>query len=299
MAPQTVSLDISKLQTSIPILDNDITHIEEVYFAAGSYGEVYRAILKSPNGELHEVAVKDFRSVYVISEEIQKHINRIDRELRVWADLEHRNVLKLMGILANGRGKVSPGALVSMYRPHRDAKTFIDEHPDSDRMCIIKGVAEALRYLHSKDVVHGDLKARNVLIHVEETEIIPEVADFGRSRVLERKGDTTLLRTSCRFTAPEVLLHENDNTTAFSKAGDIYSFGMFMLEILTGKTPFYCISSDPRIVVNVCGGIRPSRNKYPSDHITDHRWEIMEKCWNVNPDDRGTMQDIMSLLNVA
>ncbi|KAF8995553.1 kinase-like domain-containing protein [Cyathus striatus] len=302
MAHPNVSLDLSK--SHIPILDDDISGMEDTYFGSGGFGEVFQANWRSHAGESIKVAIKVFRGLQTLENttaDVKERytrvgdICRINRELRVWAALDHPNILKLIGIYT--QGKAAPGALVTMYRPDRDAATYVTENPDCDRMCIITGVANALHYLHSENVVHGDVKTKNVIIHKEDgDQIVPELADFGRSRVLERSGDTTGMISSCRYTAPEILTQ--DDTRSFSKAGDIYSFGMFMLEILTGKIPFYCISNNAKVIIDISTKARkPSRDKYPCNYITDHLWEIMELCWKRNPGDRGTMEEIVMLLN--
>jgi len=102
-------------------------------------------------------------------------------------------------------------------------------------------VARGLNYLHSVDIIHGDLKCANVLVNGEG---IAQLADFGLSTV----GDATIATVSSisnsagnpRWLAPELMFPDKFNGSGRStRESDVYAFGMTALELFTGKAPFF------------------------------------------------------------
>ncbi|KAI8471136.1 MAG: kinase-like domain-containing protein [Monoraphidium minutum] len=106
---------------------------------------------------------------------------------------------------------------------------------------LARGVASAMAYLHSENVLHGDLNGNNILLvspqpgEGDPSELVPKVADFGLSRLLPIDSDQIMTRTHGTIThmAPEVITE-----SLHSKAADVYSFGVVMWELLTMSKPY-------------------------------------------------------------
>ncbi|KAF9233560.1 kinase-like protein, partial [Melanogaster broomeanus] len=212
---------------------------------------------------------------------------RLRREIRVWLNLDHNNILPLFGTTM-GFGQfpamVSPwlesGALTSYLERRNDELTM--EH----RLALLSDVAAGLQHLHSRSVVHGDLSGSNVLVRGNGRAYI---TDFGLSTLLtELEGST--FATSCqargtlRWTAPELLdlqmSEENPPQVVPTPQSDVYSFGRIMLQVLTGKVPYYYYAREAQVVHALSKGDTPKRPQAGQVLVTDHRWAFMQRCWS-------------------
>jgi len=176
--------------------------------------------------------------------------------------------------------------------PNGTAAQFLNRYPSHDRLRLVLGIARGLSFLHNNKpvVVHGDLKAANVLIGEDGQ---PCIADFGVSRLLE---DSTLWKTSrveaegsTRWMSPELLSGQNPRPTTES---DIYAFGMTAFEIITGNIPFAkAYPLIQQVLINVVmHGARPARSD--EEKISDALWDLLQICWNTDPMERGTASPI-------
>ncbi|KAJ8580000.1 kinase-like protein, partial [Rhizopogon salebrosus TDB-379] len=206
---------------------------------------------------------------------------RILRELKVWLRLRHLTIVPLLGI-----AYVEPPfpALVSQWMSSGTLPTYLRTQVDittSTRFLLVS-VADGLNYLHSENVVHGDLHPENVLIDRSGN---PCLTDFGLSTVagdveLQLTTLTTERSLDSRWRAPEVIGIEG-NAERPSFKSDIYSFGGVMFFIVTGDIPWKQKRS-PQIIVELCKKGTPAR---PND-ILDKHWDLIQKCWSWNPGNR-------------
>ncbi|KAG2147392.1 kinase-like protein, partial [Suillus bovinus] len=207
---------------------------------------------------------------------------RLRRELIIWRKLVHDNILPLYGV-ALGFGPFA--AMVCPWAKNGSLTTYLESHQDlviSDRFKLLSDIASGLRYLHANQIVHGDLTGSNVLIMENGTACL---SDFGLSGVIsEFVGSSTFSSTisgNIRWGAPELFdLPENqdDSFNLPSKEADIYSFGSVMLQVLSGKVPYYYIKQQTQIVVMVVGGKKPRRPEEPK--IAEEHWSMIERCWS-------------------
>ncbi|KAL0764008.1 hypothetical protein Bca101_080159 [Brassica carinata] len=192
----------------------------------GGFGAVYKGVLS--DGQ--EIAVKR------LSQNVQQGEIEFKNEFLLVAKLQHRNLVKLLGYSIDGTERL----LVYEYLPHTSLDKFIfdpihgNELDWETRYRIIGGVARGLLYLHQDSrlrIIHRDLKASNILLDEEMT---PKIADFGLARLFDI--DHTTQRYTNRvvgtfgYMAPEYVMHGQ-----FSFKTDVYSFGVLVLEIISGK----------------------------------------------------------------
>jgi len=169
---------------------------------------------------------------------------------------------------------------------------YLEKHEkkDVDRRALVVGVAHGLEYLHSKGVIHGDIKGSNVLISDDGS---PRLCDFGQSKLVEISGFTaTKLAGSARYQAPE-LLPPDESTPKLTLETDIYGFSMTSLEILSGKKPFFHLSQDSSVIFQIQMGNRPKRSVYSDGTFTDPMWELLVKCWNQDPAQRPNITSVV------
>jgi len=231
--------------------------------ASGSFGIVYRCTIETSEGTT-EVAVKVFK--VDLGRATEKNEKAMHRELLVWFRLKHRTVVPLLGTAFIE----SPfPALVSKWMPSGTLDVYLEEATiltASAKVGLAKGVADGLQYLHSENVVHGDLHPANVLIDCSGN---PCLTDFGLATVV---GDaelqlsiTTMSRNlDPRWRAPEVIGIPDLDPERPTFMSDIYSFGGIMFFVISGKRPWEK-KQPPYIYVELSKKANPAR----PDNILD------------------------------
>ncbi|EOY28547.1 Cysteine-rich RLK 29, putative isoform 1 [Theobroma cacao] len=191
----------------------------------GGFGAVYKGLLQ--NGQ--EVAVKR------LSTDSGQGEVEFKNEVLLVAKLHHRNLVRLLGFCLEGRERL----LIYEFVPNTSLDHFIFDQVKraqldwERRYKIIKGIARGLLYLHEDSqlrIIHRDLKASNVLLDAVMT---PKIADFGIAKLFlrdETQGNTSRIMGTYGYMAPEYAMYGH-----FSVKSDIFSFGVIILEIISGQ----------------------------------------------------------------
>jgi len=286
-------------------LTGQVSKTEDHYFAYGGFSEIFKGRWTDPStsGDVR-VAIKILRGVHTDPVILAHTIRRLNRETRVWHALSHPNVMPFFGLCYN----IGPSpAMISPLYDNGDAIRYLAENSQEDPLDIIIGVANGLYYLHSKEVIHGDLKGHNVLINDKG---IPQLSDFGRSKFIDHRGFTTTLAGSARYMAPELIAAESDvnfDDNAYdslenqvppklTKETDVFAFSMVALEILTGKLPFFYLRQDTTVIAHVQDGKRPDRLRCLPTTFTDPTWSLLVDCWDADPTRRPDMETVLGRL---
>ncbi|KAG6517293.1 putative receptor-like protein kinase At4g00960 [Zingiber officinale] len=191
----------------------------------GGFGPVYKGVLE--NGQ--EIAVKK------LSLTSRQGVSEFTNEVKLLLKVQHRNLVSLLGCCIDSDQKM----LVYPYFPNRSLDHFLfDMHRPASldwprRFEIIVGVGKGLLYLHEESpvkIIHRDIKASNILL---DDQLNPKIADFGMARLFQ--GDDTHINTfkiagTYGYMAPEYAMNGYLSTKA-----DVFSFGVLMLEILSGR----------------------------------------------------------------
>ncbi|KAM3754460.1 hypothetical protein ACB098_03G166800 [Castanea mollissima] len=214
---------------SIRVATNNFS--DENKLGQGGYGPVYKG--KLPSGQ--EIAVKRLSSVS------GQGLQEFKNEVVLIAKLQHRNLVRLYGYCIKGNEKI----LIYEYMANKSLDFFIFDQKQSIlldwemRFNIILGIARGLLYLHQDSrlrIIHRDLKTSNVLL---DHEMNPKISDFGLARIVgdkQTEANTTKVAGTYGYMSPEYALDG-----IFSIKSDIFSFGVVLLEIISGKknTGFY------------------------------------------------------------
>ncbi|KAF8194861.1 kinase-like domain-containing protein, partial [Mycena galopus ATCC 62051] len=208
------------------------------------------------------------------------------REALIWKNLNHEYVLPFLGVDSD----TFPGFLC-MVSPWMSKGALVknDGGPPEDSIpVLIYEIAVGLQYLHSQNIVHGDLRGANILLDDRGHALL---ADFGLAVVTDSPLASTNRGGSLRWMAPELLHPESYGFKEFQRtfASDIYSFACVCLELYTGKPPFSEIPSDGAVLLYVIGGGLPA---YPS---VMPFWcqSLASKCWSHFPSSRPGMATII------
>ncbi|KXN83012.1 RGS domain-containing serine/threonine-protein kinase A [Leucoagaricus sp. SymC.cos] len=211
----------------------------------------------------------------------------LNREAVVWHKLKHENILPFLG-LANDLGRFeSCPAMISPYCERGTISDYLRSiQPTPEiRVRLIAGVAAGLEYLHSKDIVHGDIKPNNILIGNMGQ---PLLCDFGRSKILALHGFTTKPAGTIRYQAPESF-----NLETSDKRMDVCGFGLTSFEILSSKRPYDEIGNDNILLRQIILFALQPTLPSPLPPQTEPFWTVLEHCWCPTPENRPDMPTVM------
>ncbi|KAK7040569.1 kinase-like domain-containing protein [Favolaschia claudopus] len=167
---------------------------------------------------------------------------------------------------------------------------------DVDRLLL--DIAQGLEYLHSVDVIHGDLRGSNILISDEGNACL---SDFGLATMIPDTDSTTsmLLSSSShagsvRWFAPELIQPASFGLQRFVRtfASDVYAYALVCIELYTGEPPFFQLK-DPAVLLGVIDGMRPERP--PSMSIP--LFELVTSAWAADFRIRPNTWDIVCALH--
>eukprot|EP00253_Pinus_taeda_P024153 PITA_24153 len=190
----------------------------------GGFGPVYKGITRDGK----DIAVKK------LSVKSGQGKREFMNEVKLVANVQHRNLVKLLGCCAEGLERL----LVYEYLPNKSLDTFLFDpekkrHLDwQKRYNIIMGIARGLLYLHEDSqlrIIHRDIKANNILL---DEKLNPKIADFGVARLFpeDESHIQTRVAGTYGYMAPEYAMQGQ-----LSVKADVYSFGVLALEIVSGR----------------------------------------------------------------
>ncbi|CAL5183611.1 unnamed protein product [Lathyrus oleraceus] len=257
----------------------------------GGFGSVYQGMLSS--GKMVAIKVLDLNS--------EATSRSFDAECNAMRNLRHRNLVQVITSCSNVDFKslvmefMSNGSLEKLLYSDNSRLDFLQ------RLNIMIDVASALEYLHhgsSIPVVHCDLKPSNVLL---DEDMVAHVSDFGISKLLEEGHSKTHTETlaTLGYVAPEY-----GSKGVISVKGDVYSYGIMLMEIFTGNKPTNEMFSDKLTLKNWISESMLSSIMEVVDYnlVSQHEKEMYEilalalRCCEDSPEERIDIKDVSSSL---
>ncbi|KNA16129.1 hypothetical protein SOVF_091960 [Spinacia oleracea] len=269
------------------IKNADLEELREL--GSGTYGTVYHGKWRGS-----DVAIKRIKkSCFSGRSSEQERLTRdFWREAQILSKLHHPNVVAFYGVVPDGAGGTL--ATVAEFMVNGSLRNVLvkkDRSLDRRRKLIIAmDAAFGMEYLHSKNIVHFDLKCDNLLVNMRDPQRpICKVGDFGLSRIKRNTLVSGGVRGTLPWMAPELL---NGSSTRVSEKVDVFSFGIAMWEILTGEEPYANMHCGA-----IIGGILKNTLRPPVPDRCDPEWRIlMEQCWSIEPEARPSFTEVTNRL---
>ncbi len=220
---------------------------------SGGMGEVYRAV-RADEEFSQQVAIKLVRSgqdpdsVYV----------RFKNERQILASLDHPNIAKLLDGGTTEEGV--PYVVMELVEGQR-IDVYANSHKLSiaDRLKLFAQVCSAVQYAHQRLIVHRDIKPGNILV---TSGGVPKLLDFGIAKILDEsvlagKVENTL--TIMKVLTPGYASPEQVRGEPVTTASDVYSLGVVLYELLTGRSPYRIAGSTPDQIARAVCDTEPER----------------------------------------
>jgi len=243
----------------------------------GYFGEVKKGYWRGIPVACKFVYEKSFRQ--------KSDIELFEQEVNILSSLRHPNVILYMGVCIDTKDKIivmefmEKGSLHELLRKESLTLDKINK--------IAREIALGMTYLHGEDILHRDLTSKNILLskHMEA-----KVADFGLSKMkIFESQSTSYTMGSVAWMAPEVVA----NASNFTKASDVYSFGILLWELFSGEDP--C----PRDVapVNLANKVLHEGYRPPMPKDVPPQWQyLINTCWAKDEACRPTFETVLQIL---
>ncbi|GBC01689.1 hypothetical protein RclHR1_00430006 [Rhizophagus clarus] len=306
---------------------NQFNNIEEI--GKGGFSTVYSAIWK--NGLLYNEVYygksywKRKPNIKVALKCLHNSQNFLDEfinEVKAYSNQRIGNILKIYGISQNPKTK--DYIMVLEYAEGGSFNTYLNENYKNfdwfKGLRILIEIIKGLNKIHHKKMVHQDFHIGNILFtkiekfyddddgaYFEDTDDSTDeddnanndndindyyracISDMGLCKKID-DNDETKIYGVMPYVAPEVLKGK-----PYTQAADIYSFGMIMYVVATGKQPFANCAHDETLAINICNGIRPEIN----DQIVPKCYiDLMKRCWDSNPENRPIIIEVKEIIKL-
>ncbi|KAJ0053978.1 hypothetical protein Pint_01589 [Pistacia integerrima] len=282
---------IAEMEASIyglQIIRNvDLEELREL--GSGTYGTVYHGKWRGTDVAIKRIKKNCFAGR---SSEQERLTKDFWREAQILSNLHHPNVVAFYGVVPDGTGGTL--ATVTEFMVNGSLRHVLlkkDRSLDRRKKLIVAmDAAFGMEYLHSKNIVHFDLKCDNLLVNLRDPQRpICKVGDFGLSRIKRNTLVSGGVRGTLPWMAPELL---NGSSSRVSEKVDVFSFGISMWEILTGEEPYADMHCGA-----IIGGILKNTLRPTIPERCDPEWrKLMEDCWSPDPEARPSFTEITNRL---
>lgn len=265
---------VNKGNNVLYILRNQTQEIR--LLGSGSYGDVYYGLWKS-----QKVALKLYKNdCYINGQE------GIPVEVEIMRHLENDYLVKLIGLVQDG---ISPTKMVMEYAENESLNKYLHDPskimPLNFQLRIASDLTEGLAYLHSKNIIHRDLKSDNAVLG---NNYRAKWCDFGLAIFEYQDGRSRSPVGTLNWRAPELY----DPEYSSKKASDVWALGMVFFELIRREIPFNYATDDAhhKQIVQEHGGedITPEEVQKSPQFIA-----IIQRCWNMRSSHRPEAKNLV------
>ncbi|MFN7096237.1 MAG: protein kinase [Gammaproteobacteria bacterium] len=277
--PNEQDLEASKREAVDPRLLIDYCDIDpEEKIGEGGFGKIYRGHWGDQQVVIKEV---DGMSNPIVKAEFI-------REVKILSQLRSAYIVQLNAVcLQNQRS-----CYLMEYMENGDLSVYLQKNPKltyEQRYNLAFEIASGLVYLHARNIIHCDLKTANILVNKNGH---AKLADFGLAKALNLSSSLPALpqnksSQAWSYLAPEVLLGY-----PYTMKSEVYSYGMVLWEILTGKKPYAALDNDVNVIHHVTSGGRERLSGFLPEFFI----QLLQDCWQELPSKRPTMNEIKAVL---
>ena len=270
-------------------LESDINYSDvtmERRIGEGYFGEVFLAEYLGSKCAVKTINSRAFDSPSELSAFLQ--------EARLMKSLIHSHIVQTLGVVVTSSSSSESREDCLIVMEYCDRGSLLEYLRENDsklstkeRLLFAQHIALGLRYLKSRSIIHRDLACRNVLVAGNNA---CKISDFGMSR--SYPGD--YYKSRCRSLPIKWAALEAIKFQRFTPQSDVWSYGVVLFEIFSaGESPYAALDNTKTYEYVRDGGRLPKPRNCPP-RVYD---EIMFPCWNENPQERITIEQIFDKLN--
>jgi len=261
---------------SLPTLASKYDVHEQI--GKGGYAVVYLAVDKKTK---EHVAVKVLDKAKLSP----KGTDQVKDEVDILHKLDHPNLLKIIDTAEDDKSFYIITELC-------DGGELFDRiverefYAEKDAQQVLRALASALHYCHSKKIIHRDLKPENILLSTKGEDAVIKVADFGFAKQLEEEATSSTTLGTPQYLSPEVIERK-----PYDYAIDMWSYGVIAFILLSGYPPFHDENA-----VEMCKKIKTATFAFDApywDNISDAAKDLIKRCLTLDPKKRITAAEAM------
>ena len=233
-----------------------------------------------------KVAGKKLNEIHVGREDV---LSRFNKACRLLCKASHPNIIQFLGIFSQVDSQLPILVMEKLPINLTYCISTCGVLPDEISYSILKGVALGLHFLHSQSFIHRNVSSNNVLLTSNMT---AKLADIGTDDILGIDRSQDKLTASLRAYMPPEFFQA---TPQYSTSTDVFSFGILMIHMFSGELPrpsggqIRIVDGKPIVNTEV-----ERRNNYIKKIRHDQPLDLILKCIDCIPDDRGKMSDIVN-----
>lgn len=243
----------------------------------GEFADVWRG---RHNGQ--DVAIKVIKAP--LSKELQ---GKFYKDAVAWKTLLHPNVLPLVGVMIYENHLT----VVSEWMENGNINEFVKQNPGADRFGLLVDVARGLTYIHNRGVIHGGLKSTNILI---DNACCARITDIGLYAFISGSPNapppTSRAQSGATMSSsPETIHPDRIKASHLTRASDCYAFGKIIYETISGSLQPHNNSG----LTVLEEAFKVNLSPLLGDEFAGILWELLEQCWEREPDARPGAEDIL------
>ena len=267
---------------------NNYTLLNKIGF--GAIRDVFK-VQDKKSGSIYAAKISA-KSIDQSDVEFQKNF---EREVSIISKFHHPSILKYIGVSQTDFEGEDKPVIVTDYMSNGSLEDILvlshrgcppEEWNDTQKLINIYGIARAMSFLHSHNIIHRNLNPSNILLNQY---FFPVISGFSTSINLDNDDDEISFEDGIRGTplyiAPEVWDEVN-----YSQKVDVFAYSMILYEMYANEKPFRGLSMY-KIAQTICKSERPD-----TSDIEEPYEDLIERCWSQEPSDRPTFDEIVDAL---